>query len=324
MKKVSVSVPGKCILFGEHAVVHGYPAIAMAINLNSKCSIQESAEKLSSISIENFDEKYEFSSLHDLRMKIDEDFKQFIHCLEYFNTNHNLEFDRIKISLSSEISPGTGLGSSASISVALICGISHFYGIEIPLKDISKLAFQMEEITHGKPSGIDNAICTYGGSLFFQKGNFHSIDIPENFEILLTYSNEKHNTKQAVAGIREMKFVQPKFVNGIFERIGLCTEMAEKSLINGNFKEIGDLMKVNQLLLNSLHLSSDQIAEIVKISLDNGAFGSKLTGAGLGGCVITLGEKSILDNITHILKAKGFSSFYSKINRKGINVTIDG
>jgi hydroxymethylglutaryl-CoA reductase len=176
----------------------------------------------------------------------------------------------------------------------------------------------MEKVVHGTPSGIDNTVCTYGNAIFFQEGKFQNIEVPDNLKILITYTNMKHDTKLAIEQLRNLKKKESEFCQLIFDRIGFYTETAELELINGNLNEIGSIMNINQKLLAALNLSNDAISEIIDIALRNGAYGSKLTGAGLGGCVISICSADILEEISKILDLKGYKSLIATIDKEGV------
>lgn len=320
MKMVLSTAPGKCILFGEHAVVYGFPAIAMAISLNSNCIIEEIEENKIELVLTNYNQSVISSDLKQFLLKIPPQFEQIGYGLKIINSRYKTEFKKMRITISSSLFPSSGLGSSASISVALIRAISEFYDLFLEKEEISKIAYDMEKIVHGTPSGIDNTICTYGKIIFFQESKFHFIEVPNEFMILVTYTNIEHNTKKAIEELKKLKNEQQVFCDLIFERIGTYTEIAELELNNGNLIEIGNLMNSNQKLLASLNLSNEVINEILRISFENGAYGSKLTGAGLGGCVISVGDKTTLENLSSVLNNKGFKSLLSPIDKEGVRI----
>lgn len=320
MKIVSTIAPGKCILFGEHSVVYGYPAIAMAISLYSRCVIENIKEKKIQLVFKNYDKIFEFPDLKTFVLSVPSQFKQVSGCLKIFNEEHGVNFENIKLTLSSSLFPSSGLGSSASIAVALVSAISEFYEKNYDKYEISKIAFQMEKIIHGTPSGIDNTVCTHGNLIFYKKGEFSSLSFPNYLQILVSYTNIAHDTKRAIEAVRAFKNEKPDLSEKIFKEMGKIAETAEKQLLNGNLREIGNLMNENQKYLVELGVSNDTISEIVKIALRNGAYGSKLTGAGLGGCVISLGTKKELKKISRVLKERGFESFLINVDREGVKI----
>ena len=319
MRKVIATAPGKIILFGEHAVVWNYPAIAMAISLRTTCQIETINQGITLI-FQDFGFKASYPNLNELNVDIPKKFKQISFCLEKINQEYDKEISNIMIIINSEILPGSGLGSSASVAVALIAALNRYYNLDLDKHKISDFAFEMEKITHGKPSGIDNTICTHGNLIFFQGMLSHSIYSYTNFTFLITYTNIRHNTKVAVNNVKEFKEKYPSKTQQIFLKIGICSIGAEQELIKGNIKELGDLMNKNQKLLEQLNLSNDSISEIINISLSNGAYGSKITGAGLGGCVITLGIVKTLHKISSLLNERGYQSFIVKKDSRGVFV----
>jgi mevalonate kinase len=318
MKSITAKSPGKCILFGEHAVVYGFPAIAIAISLNSKCTIEKIDQNNIQLVLVNYNKIFNFSSIENLITEFPPQFQNISYCLKLFKDRFNISLKGNKIILSSDIFPEAGLGSSASVAVALISAFNNFFDLSLNKQKISNLAYEVEKVVHGTPSGIDNTICTYGNIIFFQAGQFHNINISNGINILITYTNIKHNTKEAINRVRDLKQKKPIYVNLIFEKIGTYTELAELELINGNLIELGHFMDLNQKQLTNLNLSNKVISEIIEISKQNGALGSKLTGAGLGGCVISLGSKENLQKISLLLSKKGYKSILTNIDKEGV------
>ncbi|TFF93378.1 MAG: mevalonate kinase [Promethearchaeota archaeon] len=320
MKSITIISPGKSILFGEHAVVYGYPAIAMAISIKSYCQIERSDKGKIIIHLKNYGTFFEAPNIKILKSKIPSAYQQFCSGLQNFKDSFNIQLNNLLITLESDLFPGAGLGSSASISVAFIYGLNHFFNLNLSKDEVNQLAFQMEKEVHGLPSGVDNTTCTYGNAIFFQEGNFKFIDIKKDIPILITYTNTEHNTKQAIGRIRDLKRINPKKIEKIFEKIGELTNQAEKELTKGNTRKIGELMNQNQKCLTELQISNREINEIVQTATENGALGSKLTGAGLGGCVISIGEKEILEGIALKLNKKGYESFVAKSDTQGVRI----
>jgi len=320
LKLVRTSAPGKCILFGEHAVVYNHPAIAMAISLKSTCEIQECTKDKLQIILRNYNQSFEFSNLNDLVLNFPSQYNQIRFCLENLQKNFNLNLENIKITIASSLFPNSGLGSSASIAVALVSAMNEYYKLNLEREKISDIAFEMEKIVHGAPSGIDNTICTFGNMIYYETGKFRNLIIPHELKFLVSYTNTEHNTKEAIDKIKHLKNKNPKQTELLLNKIGEITREAEKELLNGNLSRIGKLMNRNQNLLTTLEVSNKAISEITTLALKKGAFGSKLTGAGLGGCVITLGKESVLNNLSSLLKTKGFKSFIINIDREGVNI----
>jgi mevalonate kinase len=315
---VSATAPGKVILFGEHSVVYGYPAISMGISLLSKCAIWRIDSNKIVIELTDFNKKFEFKDLHQCLSEIPNEFKQIKKGIELINNKLNEDIINIKMQITSSILIGSGLGSSASTAVAMIAAFNKFYELGMNKEEISQLAYEMEKIIHGTPSGIDNTTCTYGNLLYFQNKKSRVIENLKSLEVLITYTGLSHKTSIAIDKIRNLTKQFPDLTKKIFDNMGEIVESAEKELKSGNLENLGYLMNINQGLLASLGISNHIIAEINDVSLENGAFGSKLTGAGLGGCVISIGNN--LKYLSRILNNKGFRTYLVRINPHGVKI----
>ena len=316
--KVISEVPGKCILFGEHAVVYGFPAISMAIPLKSRCTLQKSNKDQLEINFESLNEQFKGKNFADLHSKLPSRYDQIIFGLNEFIEKYNIKLGNLIIKISSELISNAGLGSSASTSIAMISAVSEYFDLNLREIDLMEFAFQMEKITHGNPSGVDHTTCLFGKMIYFQDGKYRFVVPPDDFQLLITYTNQAHNTKNVVSNVQKIKDEKPDLFNSLMEKIGYYTQIAEEELIDGNYEEVGKLMNLSQDFLSQLNISNNSISIINTIALSNGAYGSKLTGAGLGGCVITLGSENTLKKISKILKSKNYWNLIAKIDKDGV------
>ncbi|MHA1310642.1 MAG: mevalonate kinase [Candidatus Helarchaeota archaeon] len=317
-KCISASAPGKCILFGEHAVVYGHPAIALGINLRSRCRIEEISDDKIELNLKNFNKYFKFKNFTQFINDIPAEFSHIKNGVQMISKLIENPIKKIRITLSSSIIPASGLGSSASIAVAMISAFNEFYQLNLNKSKISEFAFEMEKFIHLTPSGIDNTTCTFGNIIYFKKKRFELLNIPEDFHIILTYTGIEHQTSQAITKIKKIITKYPEITDQIFSSIGKITDKARIELTKNNFINVGLLMKINQGLLSALGVSNSIISQINDIALNAGAFGSKLTGAGLGGHVISIGTD--LKKIAKELNKNGFKTFIVKIDRIGAKI----
>lgn len=293
MPAFSASAPAKSILFGEHAVVYGRPAIAIPIS-NLKTHVYITANPKGKPGIQwleapNIQMKCFSNELpedHPLRVAI-----QIV--VDFFQLDH---YPACEIKISSDIPIASGLGSSASTAVAFIRGLTSFLGQSLEQSVINQMAFQIEKITHGNPSGIDNTVITYEEPIFYIKDStIDFLKIQNPFYFIIADSGIKSLTKSVVSQVKKMWAQQNKKYEGIFDKIGKITQDAKLALLNGDHVTCGKLMTENHKHLKTLGVSCDLLDHLVDTALEAGALGAKLCGSGQGGNMIALisgeGEK---------------------------------
>lgn len=253
---------GKIILFGEHAVVYGFPGIAIPVkDVHIKVNM-EHADSFSYITDRDL-YKQEKSRLDEL--------------LDFIFLNLNIPKKDIRVFIESTIPIAAGLGSSAALSVALIRAVSKYFKLALDDERINKLAFECEKFFHGTPSGIDNTVITYEKPVYFQRGDIEFINLNKPIKLVIANTGIKADTKQVVSEVRERYMVNKEKYSKIFDEIGKITVSARASLEEGDLKKIGDLMSKNHMLLKELEVSSSQLDKLVKIAITAGAYGAKIS-----------------------------------------------
>lgn len=295
MPAFSASVPGKIILFGEHAVVYGEPAIAVPVS-----SLQTRAVVTANI-------KGESGEIH-----VDAPDISLSAALSDLQDNHPVRAailaaigpDRdpatvpaCNILITSSIPPSSGLGSGAAVSAAIIRALSAFLGNRLSDEIVSDLTYNVEKIHHGTPSGIDNTVVAYQQPIYYQKGDpFQFLDIPEPFTILIADCGIPGNTKDAVERVRQNWINDPDKHEMIFQSIGQITQEARESILSGLPAALGPLMDKNHEYLQELDISLPELDHLVNTARNEGAQGAKISGGGLGGNIIALvdGETDVI------------------------------
>jgi mevalonate kinase len=291
--------PGKIILFGEHAVVYGQPAIAIPIS-----KVKATARVLPDFSAPSGNIR-----IQALDIGLDENLYDLDHehplAAAVYRTLETLQPENIPaftLQISSSIPVSAGLGSGAAVAVATIRVVSSFLGKSLPDTVIADLSFEVEKIHHGTPSGIDNNVVTYGKPVFFQRDlpiEFLEINQPTYW--IIADTGEKTPTFETVSEVRKRQEADPQKYHKIFSKIGDTTRQAREALINGDLPILGQLIDKNQELLKQLNVSSPGIEHLVQAARDAGAYGAKLSGGGRGGNVIALASPSQIDSITTAL-----------------------
>ncbi|EHP89531.1 mevalonate kinase [Methanotorris formicicus] len=310
---VLVESPAKVILFGEHAVVYGYRAISMAIDLKTTCTVEESDTTI--INLKDLKKRLEIPIEEILNLDVNEygDFKYVLcaikNTLLYLSSHKNLDLRDLrsfKLTLTSQIPISCGLGSSASATISTIRGISKFYGSYLNDDEVAKIGFGVEKEVQGKASATDTATITYKGLLEIERNNIKRIkgelkEFIKSCKFLICYCEErKKKTSELVNEV-----AKHKNKDEIFRKIG---NIVEKSKITFNKNEFGKLMNMNHNLLKELGVSTLKLDEVVEIGKIYG-YGAKLTGAGGGGCVIILVDEGKEDDLINELKERDVEYF---------------
>ncbi len=286
----SFSAPGKIILFGEHSVVYGYPAIAIAIDKRARTIISsENEDKRGFLHVPDLYPNNFFPFIKKENMP--RDIAAHLKIIKYF-TDSSPSKKLPYISITSDIPISAGLGSSAAVIVSLTKALSYYYDTYTSLDEINHIAFKGEIIQHKTPSGIDNTIATYGGGIYYHNGKIVNISVPSSsFYITVANSMVKRNTKDLVLKVRQKYEKDKETVQSLFIQIDTIVKEALKAIKEKDIAHLGELMNQNQKILDKLGVGHPEISKIIKIFKQSNSLGAKLTGAGGGGCVIGLFHK---------------------------------
>lgn len=303
MPAISASAPAKIILFGEHAVVYGHPAIAVPVTqVKAKAIITPAiGSPQGTINIDapainlegplkNLPFDNAIAKAIDLTLK-----KTQVAYPPAFN-----------IKITSTIPVAAGLGSGAAVTVAIIQAVSGFVGQPLPNKTISNLAFEIEKIHHGTPSGIDNTVVTYAAPVYFIKAQpieIFEVDTP--FTIVIGDTGIPSSTAVAVADVRKSWRADPNKYYNLFDKCGKIAKKARQAIQKGDIENLGPLMDQNDKLLVEMGVSSDELGNLVIAARESGALGAKLSGGGQGGNIIALVHSDQAEHVANALREAG-------------------
>lgn len=284
------SAPGKVVLFGEHFVVYDSPAILAAIDRRIHAMVRVNNSKEITIS---FDPNLVASSKpkhllwlegSQISTRLLEPLRE---CARAVLSDRGYKIG-LDIKLNSSFPVGVGLGSSAACCVAITAAVDSLF--HPPNRNwICLKAIESERRIHHDSSGADCNICTFGGMMYFTKRNgFKRIPIKEDFTLGLLNTREGHSTGELVLSVknyRNSNYSAFKVLAGISK---IISRKALNAIKKSDYQLLGSLMNQNQILLQELGVSNRKIQRLIDLCLKNGAWGAKLTGAGGGGCVISL------------------------------------
>lgn len=388
-----VSAPGKVIVFGEHAVVHGKAAMAAAISLRSYLHVTTLSKSHRTVRLcfpdikldhtwdidelpwEVFSKTSKKPRYYDMITSLDEKLVQAMQpFIEEVSPDEPTEKRKIHQSaasaflylflslqqrttaaaiwvLRSTLPIGAGLGSSASIcvcmSAALLKQIHVLSGphhdqpdeeVEMQLERINRWAFVGELCIHGNPSGVDNTVATRGKAVLFKRIDYTKppqatpLNAFPELPLLLVNTKQPRSTATEVAKVGALKKKYPDVTEKTLDSIDQVTMSAYKLITSDSFdpksqtniEHLGDLFRMNHGLLVSLGVSHPKL-EYIREMVDYADIGwTKLTGAGGGGCAITLLKSHVTPDDIETLQGQiedaGFEEYKTTLGGDGVGI----
>ena len=321
---------GKIILFGEHAVVYGEPALAVPVKklfAEAKVStVSRAGIWISAPDIRLYKELPRLPRKHPLASVVDAVFAALdISPPSVLRTSppEGGEKNGIKIKVTSTIPIASGLGSGAAVSVAIIRALSAYLNSPLNDEKVNEIAYEIEKIHHGTPSGIDNTVITYEKPVFFQnsplsprsnekappplqeKPIIKTLQVAKPFTILIANTGIHAPTKKSVADVRKLWEEDTKKIETLFTAIGSITRTARQAIEGGHPERLGALMNENHRILQEVDVSCQELDRLTEASLNAGALGAKLSGGGRGGNMIALSTKENTPAIAEALLKSG-------------------
>jgi mevalonate kinase len=289
------SAPGKIYLFGEHAVVYGESAIACAVELRTRVSAKKADAVTISSNIGNTGLDFEVHPYVSSAIK-------------------KLGSLCVAIEITSDIPVGSGLGSSAAVTIATLAAINSEFGLGYENEELARMGHEIEKEVQGAASPTDTFVSAFGGV----------VEIPsrKRLELLdcgIVIGNTNKGafpkkTAKLVKQVARLRKEYPEMINPIIKTIGSFAKQGKVLVSEKNYSALGKLMNVNHGLLDALGVCTAELSALVYAARSAGAYGAKLTGAGGGGCMVALTDspREVADAIE---KARGeaiITSFTSK------------
>ena len=194
----------------------------------------------------------------------------------------------VSVRLHSSIPFARGLGSSAAVGAAIGRAIGSMYSHQLDPEQLNDIIQAAETVAHGKPSGLDARTVVAGGPIRFQQGEVTAIPVGAEFDFVIADSGVAGSTAEAVGSVRIQREADPGRVDGVVSRLGDLVESAGADLAAGAKAALGEKMSAAHELLRAIRVSSPLLDSLVAEAMAAGALGAKLTGGGLGGCIMAL------------------------------------
>ena len=308
MKSIA-SAPAKIILFGEHFVVHGTKAILAAIDKRVTVTSTFTNNNTIKVNSQLGTLEVPISSSYE---EVKSEFRPFIFLANKM-INHNQNTSGLDVTIDSYIPIGVGLGSSSACCVAAAASISELFK-ELSSEEILNLSIEAEKTIFPDTSGADCTVCTYGGMIEYP--SIEKIDNTFDFNLIIANSMIPHNTKNSVEKVNKFKENdEDRFSQLCDLENGLIDEVIV-AMKNNDATALGSKMSDNQKYLEEIQVSNETIDDMIN-SLNEISLGSKITGAGDGGCIIALVKNENVSKVPALL-GKDKECFSAKIDTKGV------
>ncbi|MDW8048786.1 MAG: mevalonate kinase [Nitrososphaerota archaeon] len=321
-ESASASAPGKVILFGEHFVVYGKPALATAIDM--RVTVKARPRRDARIFVNSIDVKVSGYCDGDVIHICDGDSKAGRKLEPIFSVVRHFQnvtgkSGGVELEIKSEIPASSGLGSSAAVSVASASALDRLFNTGLSRDEIFKISMEAEKIVHGNPSGIDPAASIYGGFILYQKGKgVERLDLDIDLPIIIGDTQMERSTGEMVNRVSQLRTRYPALIDKIVCLGEEIVTQALEALKNRNLEALGEIMNINHSLLNAIGVSNMRIERLVQAARDAGALGAKLTGAGGGGCIIALGTRDKISGIAEAIQNAGGRPYITKRSMDGV------
>lgn len=292
---------GKVILLGEHAVVHGYPAIAVGIERGVHAEATPAQRDLLRVDPWNLALEPNPDGAEPLE-------RAFAAVLGAYEDRPPLE-----VHATAELPAGAGLGCSAAIGVAVLDAIDAALGRERPRAALGEAALVWEEVFHGNPSGVDNTMSAVGGVALYVRGEpLRPIQSSKPLHLVVGYSGESSSTKEMVSSVRRQLESDRARIGKTFTAIETLVRNAKLAIEGGDLSALGQLLDLNHTLLSSLMLCTTKLDAMCQAARAAGALGAKMTGAGGGGCMFALAPER--EAAEQVCDALGDDAFVAEVS----------
>ena len=284
LRAVTATAPGSLMLMGEHAVLRGQPALVCAINKRMKVGLTPREDRKVRLHSALGDHE---TTLDD--MAPNESFRFVLGAIRASREGIGQGFD---LEIRSEMSHQMGLGTSAAVTVATLAALEAARGERVDRARLVEAGVKIiRKAQGGVGSGADVAASAHGGCLRFYAENREAVALPVAPKLTVLYSGSKMPTPEVIAVVESNRAKQPEIYDMIDELIGEAVNRAFAAAAREDWEAVGELMNVNQGLMDALGVNNAKLSELAyELREDPNVLGSKISGSGLGDCVVGLGK----------------------------------
>lgn len=282
---MNVSVTGnshaKIILIGEHSVVYHQPAIALplpAVQVHAEMTANRDSQQI-------LTSRYYSGDRQDAPIQL-QGINRLIDALLAHLAQPDAGFT---LTIKSDLPAERGMGSSAATAVAIVRAMYRFFNAPLSHERLLKEVAVSEKIIHGHPSGLDAATASAETPVWFIKGETpQPLPFHLNGYLVIADSGIHGQTGIAVANVAAYRKAHPKQANQAIHHLGELAQQAKVALAQNQVTHLGTILTAAQRDLKQLGVSHPVLDQMMTVTRQNGALGAKLTGGGMGGCMISL------------------------------------
>jgi len=299
MTITTCSAPGKIYFFGEHAVVYGEKAIACAVDLRTRVSVLLSGEhtissSLGTTGLDTVRHPYVTQCIREME--------------QYIN-------GCVRIEITSDLPVGSGLGSSAAVTIATLYALSVQFDTGHTLDEIAAIGHAIEGKVQGAASPTDTFVSTMGGVVTIPGRK--KLSLPR-CPIVIGYTGSFSSTRKLVANVMSLKEDYPIAIDQIINTIGSLSDYGEVLIEDRDYAALGGLMDINHGLLDALGVGSRELSNLVWAARGAGAWGAKTTGAGGGGCMVAITDHP--NEVADAISSAGGGAIITSPTHEGVKV----
>lgn len=277
------SAPGKLMILGEHAVLHGRWALVCAVNRRVAVTLTPRGDNR--IHIQSTLGQYS-GTLQACEPQ--EPFQFIVTAVERLRSQLSHGFDLV---VESDLTTHLGLGSSAATTVAVVAALRAYGGCVPDPKATFDDATAVVQAVQRTGSGADVAASVYGGLIAYRGDPVEIHRLASSMPLCLVYSGTKRSTTSVIDHVRQMQHAFPELYERLYDSIGQCSESAIAAVKAFQWAKVGYLLNIGQGLMEALGVSDGILSAIAHaLRKEPGIMGAKISGAGLGDCVIGLGK----------------------------------
>lgn len=284
---IRVSAPGSIMLFGEHAVLHGHPAVVAAVERRVRVSLAPRRDRVVRIVSALATRE---TALEELVPSPPLQFAEqaIVRCRPILPGGFDLD-------IRADVPPTIGLGSSAAVTIAVLAALHAFAGRRVPPADLAREGGEVIRSVQGVGSGADAAASAHGGVLLFSTEPGRPVQpLMGRPPLLLVYSGRKTPTPEVVARVETLRRRLPEVVGAIFSAMGALALEGAASIEAGDWPRLGAAMNIGHDLMAAMGVDTAELRSIANVlRSDPGVYGAKISGSGLGDCVVAVGRRRV-------------------------------